>query len=66
MNRFFEKLLTILSMLSTAKTVHNALNFLKYNSEYKINKRRTSRYEDAYQLTRATFVGFQSLNILNK
>ena len=40
--------------------------FLKYNSEYKINKRRTSPYEDAYQLTRVNFVGFQHLNILNK
>ena len=38
--------------------------FLKYNSEYKINKRR--KYEDAYQLTRVNFVGFQHLNILNK
>ena len=31
-----------------------------------MNKKRTSPYEDAYQLTRVNFVGFQQLNILNK
>ena len=56
----------MLSMLSILKLFITLGIFLKYNSENKINKKRTSPYEDAYQLTRVNFVGFQHLNILNK
>ena len=49
-------------MLLLLKLFTTLYIFLKYNSEYKITKRQTSPYEDAYlayQLKCVNFVGFQ-------